>query len=936
MYVMVAARSALPSGVGTVAGWGRVVVLAMIICGSRLLGCDDGRTVPDPDQNTGLVADCKILLGLRDTLVGSGSLNWAAGLAIDDWEGVTISGTPSRIWELELDYHNLTGEIPVELGQLEQLRRLNLSHNELTGKIPTGLVRLRRLEYLSLEYNELTGEIPAELTRLRLLRRLHLNNNELTGEISPNLSQLILLQHLWLDINRLRGEIPAELGRLSQLQSLYLNDNELTGEIPVELSRLKRLRHLGLDDNRLTGPIPVELAQISRLQSLFLHNNQLTGEIPVELAELTRLESLALSWNQLTGMIPVELSQLSQVSWLGLGDNRLTGPIPAELAQLSQLFVLRLGGNQLRGRIPFELGQLIHLHELHLGENQLRGQIPATLGQLTGLRYLYLDHNELTGPIPPELGQLSQLYELRVNHNELSGGIPPALGQLDQLRNLRLDHNQLTGPIPIAMGRLTQVRRLRLDHNQLTGPIPAALAQMNELSRLRLDGNRLTGPIPAELGQMPSLFALHLQNNRLTGPIPAELSQLPFLREFSFRGNRLTGSVPGKLSRLPDVYLLNLTATLVAPGRIKITWDDPGDPNVSYSYRLWGSNSRVLVDSTQIPKGNLRVRGEVTIEWMLTGLPTDLVYEKIELRAINGSGFSPTNYATVRMTSPPGDLDGGLLHDAYCLSLWDRESCATVAVIPHVFMGPLGENDAHAEIVLTRLDSKDQICDVALLYHRGSAAAPGILFNDRFVERNLLRTTVPMKGAQILTLTVDSAELTAGALSVFVRSPCAAESLQIQGRYLVENRMDGQIREVLSVSGQSPQQWLGDGDCQVLMGAFGDGSDLGFVSVSADPERIAPFGTRLHFRAFDLDGNPIGNRTGMEITGEHNAAFPWNFQEPTTIEMCLDVPEMDSDYKISTTAIGILRQGENIQWNDEPYVDAYTPAYPSAWSDRDP
>ena len=104
---------------------------------------------------------------------------------------------------------------------------------------------------------------------------------------------------------------------------------------------------------------------------------------------------------------------------------------------------------------------------------------------------------------------------------------------------------------------------------------------------LYLHSNQLTGPIPAELGQLSHLHRLHLQYNQLTGPIPAELGQLSFLDEFSFRGNRLTGAVPAGLSHLPDVYVLNLRATRAGPDRIKVTWDDPGDPDASYEYFAW-------------------------------------------------------------------------------------------------------------------------------------------------------------------------------------------------------------------------------------------------------------------------------------------------------------------------------------------------------------
>ena len=39
------------------------------------------------------------------------------------------------------------------------------------------------LQYLYLQYNQLTGEIPKEIGKLTQLQKLYLFNNQLTGEI---------------------------------------------------------------------------------------------------------------------------------------------------------------------------------------------------------------------------------------------------------------------------------------------------------------------------------------------------------------------------------------------------------------------------------------------------------------------------------------------------------------------------------------------------------------------------------------------------------------------------------------------------------------------------------------------------------------------------------------------------------------------------------
>ena len=539
---------ALPSAVSC-------LMAVLLLAGNpSLYACDDGWTVPDPENNAGLVEDCRALLAIRDDLAGTGFLNWEFGLPIDRWGGIRVSGSPSRVRQMVVFGDDLSGSIPPGLGRLSQLQTLR-----------------------------------------------------------------ILSRHLM-------GPIPPELGKLSQLQELLLFGNRL-GSIPPELGQLSQLRVLGLAGNQLTGSIPPELGQLSQLRRLALASNQLTGSIPPELGQLSQLEAMALDHNQLTGPIPPELGQLSQLDdGLRLQNNQLTGPIPAELGQLSQL-----GGG------------------------------------------LYLQNNQLTGPIPPELGQLSQLSRLYLQNNELTGPIPPELGQLSRLLELYLQNNQLTGSIP------------------------------------------------AELGQLSRLWRLHLQHNQLTGSFPSSLGQLSQLQEFSFRGNRLTGPVPSELDHLPDVYVLNLAAKWTTPEQIQVTWDDPGDPNADYEYRLVLRDENLnstVTDWTEIedPEATLVAGEEVTIEWTLTNLPSGVDVTAIHLRVSNENGTS--RQASTGIEPLQVSEDERL---PYCRSLWPgRARCTTTTVLPHVFMGPLGEGDARAEILMTNRSGYTPL-------RPGAALSPGHL-----------------------------------------------------------------------------------------------------------------------------------------------------------------------------------------------------------------
>ena len=330
--------------------------------------CSTGGAVTNAAANPGLAADCETLLAARDTLKGSGTLNWSADTPIANWDGITVSGTPQRVTRLELRVRGVTrvtGTIPSDLGNLAGLEVLSIYGASTSDDQPIGL----------------TGGIPAELGQL------------------TNLRELTLHQH------QLSGTIPVEIGDLTNLETLNLNFTQLSGAIPAELGGLTNLKTLNLYDNGLTGAIP-GLGNLAELESLNLSLNRLSGTIPTQLADLTKLKVLSLGFNQLSGTIPTQLGSLSNLETLAMGFNRLSGAIPTSLGNLTKLMGLSLGGNQLTGTIPSKLGDLTDLRTLLLDRNRLTGSVPTELSGLTMLRQLQLSNNQLTGCIPAALREV--------------------------------------------------------------------------------------------------------------------------------------------------------------------------------------------------------------------------------------------------------------------------------------------------------------------------------------------------------------------------------------------------------------------------------------------------------------------------------------------------------------------------------------------------
>lgn len=212
------------------------------------------------------------LMALYNDTNGAGWIdnsNWTTGdPCVNHWYGITCDLANITVTNIGLRWNNLSGSLPIQLGNFPNLATLDLYSNQLTSDIPIQLGNLSSLEYLLLGQNQLTGSIPKELGNLLNLESLRTDSNQLTDSIPKDLGKLHSLRRLDLRSNQFTGSIPVELGNLQQLQSLLFSNNHLTGSIPKELGSLTQLKNLELSQNQLTGEIPDELGSLSNLEDM--------------------------------------------------------------------------------------------------------------------------------------------------------------------------------------------------------------------------------------------------------------------------------------------------------------------------------------------------------------------------------------------------------------------------------------------------------------------------------------------------------------------------------------------------------------------------------------------------------------------------------------------------------------------------------------------
>ena len=241
--------------------------------------------------------------------------NWLDDeVPVGEWYGVTTNDA-GRVTSLRFKINNPKGNIPPEIGDLEKLEVLYINMAEFqNSELPKELGNLKELKKLTLRQCLLSGSIPVELGNLTNLILLDLESNLLTGSIPNEICKLTNLVKLDLFRNKLTGVIPSDLDKLVNLNDLMLGTNQLEGDISV-CCKLVKLEYLFLNTNKFSGKISSKIGDLTKLVSLNLSENNLTGSLPKELVASEVIDYFDVELNQLTGEIPNEILTFPDFDW---------------------------------------------------------------------------------------------------------------------------------------------------------------------------------------------------------------------------------------------------------------------------------------------------------------------------------------------------------------------------------------------------------------------------------------------------------------------------------------------------------------------------------------------------------------------------------------------------------------------------------------------
>jgi ribosomal protein S27AE len=258
-----------------------------------------------------------------------------------------------RVQSILLYENNMSGTIPIEIGNLTHATRLGIRNNpNLRGQIPSEIGNLSQLTELNFEGCDLNGAIPSSIGLLANLKNIRLGENNFSS-------------------------IPSEIENLGSLEELDLSKNQITS-LPSSISNLTQLRFLDLSYcNFDFQPFPSEILQLQNLEYLNLENSLFYGEIPSEIWSKPYLRHLDLSNNELFGSIPSSFGNSLQV--VDLSYCPIGAELPINIEEAFSLQKLDLSNCGLYGNIPESFGSFAYLNEVQLSGNNLMGNIPTFL-----------------------------------------------------------------------------------------------------------------------------------------------------------------------------------------------------------------------------------------------------------------------------------------------------------------------------------------------------------------------------------------------------------------------------------------------------------------------------------------------------------------------------------------------------------------------------
>ncbi len=460
-----------------------------IIMGLFLIiaGCNKSKV--EPQQNPTPPTDERIkeiLVKLYNSTDGPNwnhQPNWITDrtLPLGEWDGVYLNQDSDYednygIW-IALPGLGLTGEIPSELFEINNLTLLELSGNSLYGKIPDDIGKVRNLCYLGLTQNNLEGNIPASL------------------------SQLENLKYLDVAANRLSGKIPSEICAMPWFRTFTFSPQQ--DGYSLEYDEFKE-----------------DAEELEKFRKFY-------DNLPTKIQEAYPWDGESLTTSEM-----VTLNNSGKIIALiftaPYGYDAVIRTLPEEICELTNIRVMGITGLEMRS-LPDNFDKLVNLRALDLNYNSFF-DIPKQLFGMKGLKHLYITDNGIQS-VPDEICGMTGLQTLILDWNPISGSISDKLGELPLkcISIMTSSEHPEEREFPAFVTKLSKLEQLWLCYLNIHGELPEELAESTkELKYFDMAGNNLTGNIPASYGGIKHLIDFNVRSNRLSGELPQAILDSPY------------------------------------------------------------------------------------------------------------------------------------------------------------------------------------------------------------------------------------------------------------------------------------------------------------------------------------------------------------------------------------------------------------------------
>ncbi|RWR96288.1 Protein kinase domain-containing protein [Cinnamomum micranthum f. kanehirae] len=186
-------------------------------------------------------------------------------------------GNITTLRNLTLEANQLSGPLPPELGNLVKIERIkalalvrfNTSFFFIILIHPDSAV-LVFCKYSLISSNAFSGELPITLAKLTNLKDFRISDNHFSGKLPDFIQNWTQLEKIAIQGSGLEGPIPFGISSLEKLTDLRISDINGTASDFPPLSNMKRMKTLILRNCNLTGPIPAYVGTMAKLKTFKL------------------------------------------------------------------------------------------------------------------------------------------------------------------------------------------------------------------------------------------------------------------------------------------------------------------------------------------------------------------------------------------------------------------------------------------------------------------------------------------------------------------------------------------------------------------------------------------------------------------------------------------------------------------------------------------